>query len=149
MNKLILTLATVCLSSFAHAEDKKLEITGNDQLQYSTKALEVTAGDKVTLTLKHIGAAPKVAMGHNFVLLKAGVTAQAFSTKAMAAGPTADYIPQDEESKKEMIAHTKLIGGGESDTITFDAPEPGTYTFLCTFPGHFAIMNGVLTVKAK
>ncbi|MDB6079648.1 MAG: azu, partial [Akkermansiaceae bacterium] len=146
MNKLILTLATVCLTSFAHAEDKKFEITGNDQMQYSVKALEVTAGDKVTVTLKHIGALPKVAMGHNFVLLKKGVTAASFATKAMKA-PTTDYIPQDDDSKKEVVAHTKILGGGESDSVTFDAPtEAGDYIYLCTFPGHFALMNGVLTV---
>lgn len=149
MNKLILTLATACLASFAHAEEKKLEITGNDQMQFSTKALEATAGDKVTLTLKHIGALPKAAMGHNVVILKPGITAQAFAIKAMKA-TTTDYVPQDEESKKEVVAHTKLIGGGESDSVTFDVPaEAGDYVFLCTFPGHFSLMSGVLKVKAK
>lgn len=131
------------------AEDKKIEITGNDQMQYSTKAVEVTAGDKVTLVFKHIGQLPKTAMGHNLVVLKPGTAVPAFATKAMTAATT-DYIPQDEDSKKLMVTHTKLIGGGESDTITFTAPdEAGAYPYLCTFPGHFAIMQGVLTVKAK
>jgi len=150
MKKLILTLATIGLSSLAHAEEKKLEITGNDALQYSTKTLECTTGDKVTVTLKHVGAQPKQAMGHNFVLLKSGVTAASFGTKpAVMAAQATDYIPQDEESKKQILAHTKLVGGGESDSVTFDAPEPGKYEFLCTFPGHFALMSGTLTVKAK
>ena len=48
-----------------------------------------------------------------------------------------------------MVAHTKLLGGGESDEITFTAPAAGEYPFICTFPGHFAIMQGVMTVKAK
>ena len=61
-----------------------------------------------------------------------------------------EYIPQDEESKKLIVAHTKLIGGTESDTLTFTAPaEAGAYPYICTFPGHFALMQGVLTVKAK
>lgn len=148
MKNLILTLATACIALPAMAEEKKLEITGNDQMQFSTKALEVTAGDKVTLTLKHIGKLPKAAMGHNFVLLKSDVKVMEF---AMAAGKAAatEYIPAD-DAAKGMIIHTKLIGGGEEDTITFDAPaEAGAYPFVCTFPGHFALMQGVLTVKAK
>ena len=40
-----------------------------------------------------------------------------------------------------------MIGGGESVTIEFDAPEAGTYDFLCTFPAHFAMMKGKFIVK--
>jgi azurin len=40
-----------------------------------------------------------------------------------------------------------LIGGGESTTIEFEAPEKGEYTFLCTFPGHFGLMNGKFIVE--
>jgi azurin len=40
-----------------------------------------------------------------------------------------------------------MIGGGESDTITFDAPEAGTYVFLCTFPGHYQVMRGEFIVE--
>ena len=149
MKKLILTLAAACLVSPAIAQEKKIELTGNDQMQYSTKAIEVTAGEKVTLVFKHIGQLPKTAMGHNVVILKPGTPVPTFATKAMQAAAT-EYIPQDEESKKLIVAHTKLIGGTESDTLTFTAPaEAGAYPYICTFPGHFALMQGVLTVKAK
>jgi len=150
MKKLIFSLIAALIAPVAMAEDAaKVEITGNDQMQYSSKAFEVTAGQPVSLTLKHIGQLPKVAMGHNLVIVKPGTAVATFSAKAGAAKDT-DYIPQDEESKGLMIAHTKTLGGGESDTITFTAPkEPGAYPFLCTFPGHFAVMNGVMTVKAK
>jgi azurin len=118
-------------------------------MQYSSKALEATAGDTIVLTLKHIGALPKVAMGHNFVLLKPDTKIPEFSMVAMKA-VTTEYIPEDEESKKAIIAHTKLVGGGESDTVTFTVPaEAGAYPYICSFPGHFTIMQGVLTVKAK
>ena len=48
-----------------------------------------------------------------------------------------------------MLANTALAGAGESVEITFKAPaKPGTYTFVCSFPGHFALgMRGTLTVK--
>jgi azurin len=82
-------------------------------------------------------------MGHNFVLLKKGVDLQQFALRAMNAAETA-YIPAGDE----VIAHTKVIGGGEATSVTFDAPEPGTYQFLCTFPGHFAMMQGKFIVTS-
>lgn len=149
MKNLIIALATTCIALPAFAEEKKLEITGNDQMQFSTKALEVTAGDQVVLTLKHIGKLPKAAMGHNIVILKPDTKIPDFAMKAIKAAAT-EYIPEDEDSKKVILAHSKLLGGGENDTVTFTAPaEAGAYPFICTFPGHFAIMQGVLTVKAK
>jgi azurin len=149
MKNLILAIATTCIALPAFAEEKKLELSGNDQMQFSTKALEVTAGDTVVLTFKHIGKLPKAAMGHNFVLLKADAKIPDFANKAMKAAAT-DYVPEDEEAKKSIIAHTKLLGGGETETLTFTAPaEAGAYPYICTFPGHFALMSGVLTVKAK
>ena len=48
----------------------------------------------------------------------------------------------------EVIAHTDVLGPGESESVTFQAPsEPGDYEYVCTFPGHFAMMRGVLLVK--
>jgi azurin len=147
MKKLSLILALLA-APCAFAADTKLELTGNDQMQFNTKTLEVTSGDKVTLSFKHIGKLPAVAMGHNVVILKPGTVVPSFSAKCAPAKDTG-YIPQDAESKAAIVAHTKLIGGGESDTVTFTAGEPGAFPFVCTFPGHFAIMQGVLTVKAK
>lgn len=129
-------------------EEVKLEITGNDTMQFSTKTLEVTTGQKVTLVFKNDGKLPKTAMGHNFVLLQPGTPLADVATKAMAAVAT-EYIPTDEETKKKIVTHTKLLGPGESDTITFTAGAPGDYPYLCTFPGHFGVMNGVLKVKPK
>ena len=46
-----------------------------------------------------------------------------------------------------MIAKTKVLGGGESDSVTFSIKEAGEYQYLCSFPGHFALMQGKITVK--
>jgi azurin len=148
MKKSIITLLLAAFISNASAQDAKIEITGNDQMQYNIKAFEVTEGQKVVLSFKHIGQLPSIAMGHNVVILKSGTAVPAFATKCAPAKDTG-YIPQDEESKKEMVAHTKMLGGGESEEITFTAPAAGDYPFICSFPGHFAIMQGVMTVKAK
>ncbi len=148
MRKFAFSILSAALCQFAVAEDAKVEITGNDQMQFSTKAFEVTEGQKVVLSFKHIGQLPAIAMGHNVVILKPGTSVPSFSAKCAPAKDN-DYIPEDDESKEEMVAHTKLLGGGESDEITFTAPAPGDYPFICSFPGHFAIMQGVMTVKPK
>jgi azurin len=47
-----------------------------------------------------------------------------------------------------IIVFTKLLGPGESDTITFNAPAAGVYDYICTFPGHVILgMRGKMTVK--
>lgn len=121
-----------------------VEITGNDQMQFNTKTIEVNGGEKVTLTLKHVGKMTIDLMGHNFVLLEPGVDITAFGTAAIAAKETG-YIPA--AMKDKVIAHTKMLGGGESDTIVFDAPPPGTYKFICSFPGHYGVMQGDFIVN--
>ena len=124
------------------SSDAYLTITSNDQMQYDTKELKVKEGQRVTLTLKHTGQMPKVAMGHNWVLLQKGTDIGAFTEKAGIASEN-DYIANEEQ----IIAHTKVIGGGESTTITFDAPAKGTYDFICSFPGHYGLMQGKFIVE--
>lgn len=121
-----------------------LVIEGNDQMQFNKAELRATAGKPITLTLKHVGQIPKEAMGHNLVILQEGTDEAAFAAKAITAKET-DYIPASE--KASIVAHTKLLGGGEEDTIQFTIDKKGTYNFLCTFPGHVAMMKGVLIVE--
>ena len=121
-----------------------VSLTGNDAMQFNVKEIKIAAGRTVKLNLKHIGKAPLATMGHNFVLLKAGTDVAAFAAKATAAKATG-HIPESE--KASVIAHTKLIGGGESTSIEFPAPAAGTYDYICSFPGHYAIMRGKLIVQ--
>jgi azurin len=148
MKKFAITLLSAALCQFATAGEKKIEITGNDQMQYNIKAFEITEGDKVTLSFKHIGQLPAAAMGHNVVILKSGTEIPAFAAKCAPARDNG-FIPKEDEAKEKIVAHTKMLGGGESDEITFTAPAAGEYPYICSFPGHFAIMQGVMTVKAK
>jgi azurin len=119
-------------------------IEGNDQMKYNLDKIEVYAGQKVKLTLKHVGEMPKASMGHNWVLLHQGVERANFAMDAMKAKDN-DYIPN--ERKADIIVHTIMLGGGEQTTIEFEAPKKGTYEFLCSFPGHHALMNGKFIVK--
>ncbi len=148
MKKFILTaLAATALGAYAQ-DAVTLELTGNDQMQYDKKELTVVAGQKVTLKFEHVGKLPEVAMGHNVVILKSGTELAPFAMKC-APAKDHDYIAQDEESQSLIIAHTEMIGGGEKTEVTFTAPEAGEYPYLCTFPGHFGVMNGKLIVKPK
>lgn len=121
-----------------------ISLEGNDMMQFNQTEFKVAAGQLVTLTLKHTGKMEKTAMGHNFVLLKQGTDLVAFSKKAMEAVDN-EYIPKGEIAS--ILAHTKLLGGGESDTITFTVTEKGTYDFICSFPGHVSMMKGKLIVE--
>lgn len=121
-----------------------IAISGNDLMQFDKKELRAKAGQKVTLTLRHTGKIAVNVMGHNVVILNQGVDVNAFASKAATAKAT-QYIPQD--AKNDIIAYTDLIGGGQITSITFDAPSAGTYDFICSFPGHVALMNGKFIVE--
>ena len=125
--------------------EKEISITINagDDMMYDLAEIKVKAGQTVKLTLNHTGKLPVEAMGHNWTLLAQGTIVSDFAAKAMTAKDS-DYIPA---GATEVIAHTKLIGGGQSDTITFSAPAKGVYEFICTFPGHVGMMKGTFYVE--
>lgn len=121
----------------------EVSISGNDQMQFNKNEIRVKAGQTVRLTLNHVGEMSEKVMGHNWVLLKKGTDIPEFGNAAASAKEN-DYIPQGTD---KVIAHTEIIGGGESVTIEFQAPEAGTYDFICSFPGHYALMKGKFIVE--
>lgn len=126
----------------AAADACKLEIAGTDSMTYDKSELAVPASCKeVTLTLKHTGQLPASAMGHDWVLVNTP-DLQAVVNAGMGAGLAANYV---QAGDKRVIAHTKVVGGGQSDTITFSTAAlkaGGDYSYMCTFPGHSALMHG-------
>lgn len=141
-----LLFATVCAPSpLRAADEKKVQIQANDLMKYDVTSIDAAPGQKVTVTLTNIGKLPKVAMAHNFVLLKAGADVSAFAAAAMTH-QAEGYMPPEMADK--VIAACKLVGPGESDTVSFIAPAAGAYDYICTFPGHaLAGMRGTLNVK--
>lgn len=133
-------------SSSVWAADCTAEIDGNDAMQFSKSTLTVPHSCKnFTVKLKHVGKMPKAAMGHNWVLTKAADMAGVV-TEGAAAGLDKNYVKANDT---RVIAHTKVVGGGESDSVTFatSALKAGdSYMYFCSFPGHSAIMKGTLTV---
>jgi azurin len=137
--------AAVLFQPDAHAADKvcKLAITGTDLMQYDKKELDVAADcTAVELTLTHGGKLPKEAMGHNWVLVNTPDLA-AVANAGMSAGLASNYLAPGD---KKIIANTKVVGGGESASVTFSTAalkKGGDYTYFCSFPGHNSTMRGV------
>jgi azurin len=80
---------------------------------------------------------------HNWVLVKPG-TADGVAADGIAAGEANDYLKANDD---RVLAHAKMVKGGDSSSATFDAPAAGAYDYICTFPGHAVLMKGVLTIK--
>lgn len=135
---------TAAPAAKADAGPLVVEITANDQMKFSVTTIEAKAGQDIKVTLTNAGTLPKEAMGHNFVLLKPGTDVASFAAAAAVAKDT-DYVPPT--LKDQVIAHTTTLGPRKSDEITIKGLEAGEYTFICSFPGHFALMKGTLTVK--
>ncbi|MDP4282852.1 MAG: plastocyanin/azurin family copper-binding protein [Bacteroidota bacterium] len=119
-----------------------IHIDGMDNMQFDKTLFKIKAGQEVKLTMKNVGKLPKEAMSHNVVILAQGTDVQAFGEAAVTAP---DHIPAAMAS--DIIAHTKLLGPGESETISFKIPDAGVYDFICSFPGHFGTMHGKIVVE--
>ena len=130
------------------AGDQNVSVSANDQMKFDTTDISATVGQTVVLTLTNDGSLPKAAMAHNIVVLKPGTDVDAFIQSASAAPHAASgYLPDDAQADR-IVAHTKLLGPGEEDTITFTPPAAGVYEYVCTFPGHTAAgMRGKITVQ--
>ena len=141
-------LITVFAACFSHAVRAACEVVVEvgDNLEYSKDVIEVDADcESVTINLTHTGTLPPEAMGHNWVL-SAESDFKDIANAGMSAGLEQDYLPADDD---RIIAATEVVGGGESTSISFsiDGLEPdGAYTYFCSFPGHWAAMNGTFRI---
>jgi len=147
MKPLIVVLFLV-LSSFATpalARSCALAIGSNDQMRFDQPVLKVAADcSEVVLTLRHTGTLGAKAMGHNWVLTNAA-DVQAVAMDGMRASFADSYLKPGDA---RVLAHTRIIGGGETTTIRFStrALRKGVaYAYFCSFPGHFALMRGTLS----
>ncbi len=126
----------------------EIAIEGNDRMQFDLETFTVPASGMVRLTLKHTGNLPAQSMGHNVVILQQGIEPIDIGADVAEQGGSFDnhYLPP--AMLDQVIAYTELIGGGQSTTVTFQAPaETGGYRFLCSFPGHAGLMNGAMVVE--
>ena len=142
----LIALAGAALTTRAWAQDCSLTIEGNDQIQYNKKELKVSSTCKeVTVTLKHVGTLAANVMGHNWVL-SATADYQAIAQAGQGAGPP-NYLPAGDA---RVLASTPIIGGGQEVSVKFDISKlkpGGDYTYFCSFPGHFVLMNGKFIIE--
>ncbi len=116
--------------------------TKGDELYYDKATLTVKAGQSIELTFTN-GASSTSGLTHNVTFVKPG-TEEQVANAGIQAGPDKGWTPTDSPM---VVATTKLVNPGESQTITFQAPDtPGDYPYICTFPGHWVTMKGVLKV---
>jgi azurin len=124
---------------------RTVAVQASDSMRFTPDRLTARPGESLHVVLKDVGTVPKAAMAHNFVLLKKGADPKAFADKS-ATSRDSDFIAP--ALKDQVLAATKLVGPGETTDTTFQAPAAGTYTFICSFPGHYASgMKGTLVVK--
>lgn len=149
MKKLVALISVVTalfVTAPVQASDCEIVVGSNDMMQFDTKAITVNKSCKeFKVTLKHTGKLPKAAMGHNWVLTKAS-DARSVAAEGMTAGADNSFVKPGDA---RVIALTKVIGGGESTSVTFPVSKLKAgeqYKFFCSFPGHIGIMIGDLTL---
>lgn len=146
-SKIVALLFASLFSGSVLAANCSVDVDANDAMQFSTKNIDVDKSCKdFTVNLKHTGSLPKNVMGHNLVITKTA-DFKAVMNDGTAAGEAGDFVKAGDA---RVIAHTKLIGGGEKDSVKFDASKLTAgekYTFFCSFPGHATMMRGTVTVK--
>jgi azurin len=134
-------------------QGRLIEIIGTDAGgKYLFKPDTITAKPAEQLLVRLVSAVgtmgkmPKMAMAHNFVLIKPGNDPLQFANAGIPGGFAGHYLPPDK--KDQVVAFTPLAGVGETVEVSFKAPAAGTYPFICTFPGHVAGgMKGTMIVK--
>jgi len=123
--------------------DKTILLGTQPGLKFDTTELTVHAGDRIRLVFHNADD-----MLHNFVLAKPG-QGQAVGQAALSLGldgTAKNYVPDSDA----VLFHTAVLQPGASDTIFFVAPSaPGDYDYICSFPGHYALMHGIFHVIPK
>lgn len=107
-------------------------------LSYDVTEIRAKAGSTLTIRYVNRGDLP-----HNVVLVKQRSDINPVGIASLQASQT-DYIPQDEANQERIIAYTALSKPGETVFVTFTVPPPGTYPYICTYAGHFTMMQGDL-----
>ncbi|HMH34295.1 MAG TPA: plastocyanin/azurin family copper-binding protein [Puia sp.] len=121
-----------------------VQLKANENMRFDKELFRVRAGKKISLIFKNTGSKSATSMSHNVVILKNGVDIVDFAEIAHNA-KTEQYVPSSLDSL--IIAHTRMVGGGDSDQVEFIIPKPGIYDFICSFPGHWGTMQGKIVAQ--
>lgn len=154
MLKKALFVSALALSfGAASAASCEVQLEGTDAMTYIYNGKTVTKTTEIvvpasckefTMKLKHTGKMPAKTMGHNIVVAKASDIAGIVKDGAKAKDT--DYLKPNDA---RVVAHSKMIGGGEETSVKFDVAKikGGQFDFFCSYPAHQAKMRGKLVVK--
>ncbi len=125
------------------AEARKLQVGVLPGLKFDTDLIEAKAGEKIALHFKN---SDPTGIQHNLVISSKG-SAETVVAASMQIGPDSvknDFVPQI----PEVLAATPQIGPGQTHVLYYEVPkEKGDYHFICTYPGHSQVMQGIFRVK--
>lgn len=130
------------LIGFSLFGQEKIVIEANDLMQFKPASVEVGTDQMIEVELVNKARLPQ--FSNNWVLLKAGVDVSKFGNEAISDAQSG-YLP--ERLKSQVIAFIPLVAPGKSGSVRFRAPAKGVYTFLCTYPGRYSVMQGKLIVQ--
>lgn len=140
-----LAVSTHTKRASSEATRKPLELsvgTKGNELAFEPGTLKVRAGQEIQLTFTN-RADPGSSLQHNWILVKPGAKDEVVS-HAIRAGSGKNFVPDS----PLVLAATRLLGPGQSQTLRFQAPdEPGSYPYFCSVPGHSQLLQGTLTVE--
>ncbi len=117
-------------------------------MKFDKSSLTLKVGKQYNIKLENTGKLPKAAMGHNLIILNPGMDALKFGQKLITdygADVSNDWKPV--KAAKLVFSQTKMLGPGESEVLKVKFEKKGLYHFLCSFPGHFGQMRGIITVE--
>jgi len=119
-----------------------------NQMKYKETEFTVPAGETVKVVFDNTATSPS--MQHNVVIAASGSQEllKKIGQAGTQAGSTNDYVPQEGDLTDQILAHTPIAKPGETVSVTFTTPsEPGKYGYVCTYPGHWATMQGTMIVE--
>ncbi|MFJ3482891.1 azurin [Pseudomonas sp. NPDC090202] len=147
IRKLVAASLLTLASGHLLAAECSVTVDSTDQMSFTSKAIEIDKSCKeFTVNLTHSGSLPKNVMGHNIVISKEA-DMQPIATDGLGAGIDKNYL---KDGDARVIAHTKIIGAGETDSLKIDVSKLDAaekYGFFCSFPGHISMMKGTVTLK--
>jgi len=143
-SSLVLAAMLISPQVSAAADGCNVTIDATDAMAFNTKEISIKKACKTfNITLKHVGKLGKNIMGHNLVVSKEA-DQKAVLEDGNKAGAAGEYVKANDA---RIVAHTKLLGGGEQASTQLNLSKLDTktnYVFFCSFPGHAFMMKGVI-----
>lgn len=126
-------------ASAGDVAELRIATVGNT-MAFDTKSFTVATGQQVHVVFKNNSSMEL--LPHNWVVVKPGTEATV-AAAGLKAGESAGYL---DPTRENVVVSSPLATKGASVEVTFTAPAPGTYPFICTVPGHYLMMKGTLVV---